>query len=174
VGIVARLDPIKDHATLFRAFARVRERFPDAELLCIGDGAERASLLRLATPGIRMLGERRDVPRLLRGLDLFVLPSKNEGIPYTVLEAMAAGLPVAASRVGGHPELVEEGVTGRLFPAGDDAALAEALGSYLAAPEERAAHGAAARARVERLFGTAGMVEAYERVWRATAEHIRA
>jgi len=173
VGIVARLDPIKDHKTLFLAFAKVRERFPDAALLCVGEGAEEKNLKRLATPGIHLLGERRDVPRILRGLDLFVLSSRNEGIPYTILEAMAAGLPMVATRVGGNPELVEEGVTGRLVPAGDPTALADALAAYLASPETRAAHGAAARERVHRLFGTDVMVRAYERAWRECARNLR-
>jgi sugar transferase (PEP-CTERM/EpsH1 system associated) len=172
VGIVARFDPIKDHPTLFKAFAKVRERFPRAHLLCVGDGIERPNLERLVTPGIRLLGERHDVPRILRGLDLFALVSRNEGIPYTILEAMAAGLPVVASRVGGNPELVEDGVTGSLFPAGDDAALADAIAAYLADPELRAAHGAASRASAVRRFGTGQMVRAYESVWRACAAHL--
>jgi sugar transferase (PEP-CTERM/EpsH1 system associated) len=169
VGIVARLDPIKDHPLLFRAFGRVRERFPGAELLCVGDGPERAALERLVAPGIRMLGERRDVPRLLRALDVFALVSRNEGIPYTILEAMAAGVPVVASRVGGNPEVVEDGVTGRLFPSGDEAALAEALSGYLAAPELRAAHAATARTRAQERFGLSAMIRSYEDLWRACA-----
>lgn len=173
VGIVARFDPIKDHPTLFRAFADVRKRFPKAELLCVGDGVERPRLEPLVTPGIHLLGERHDVPRILRGLDVFTLVSKNEGIPYTIIEAMAAGLPVVASRVGGNPELVEEGVTGRLFPAGDSAALADAIGAYLSDAEMRAAHGAAARASAVRRFGTEQMVRAYESVWRACAATAR-
>jgi sugar transferase (PEP-CTERM/EpsH1 system associated) len=171
VGIVGRLDAIKDHPTLFRAFAAVRERFPRAELLCVGEGAEEEALRKLAGPGIHMLGERHDVPRILRGLDVFALTSLNEGISNTILEAMAAGLPVVASRVGGNPELVEDGVTGTLFPAGDTAALAEAITSYLSAPERRAAHGAAARALVIGRFRTEGMVRSYESAWRACAAH---
>jgi sugar transferase (PEP-CTERM/EpsH1 system associated) len=173
VGIVARLDPIKDHPTLFRAFRHVRERVPQAVLLCVGDGAERENLRRIVTPGIRMLGERHDVPRILRGLDVSVLVSRNEGASYTILEAMAAGLPVVASRVGGNPELVIDGVTGGLFPAGDEAALADALVAYLVAPETRAAHGAAARERALRLYGTDEMVKAYEDTWRACAGEVR-
>jgi sugar transferase (PEP-CTERM/EpsH1 system associated) len=172
IGIVARLDPINDHPTLFRAFRRVRERVPQAVLLCVGDGPEREKLRGLVVPGIHMLGERHDVARILRGIDVSVLASRNEGASYTILEAMAAGLPVVASRVGGNPELVVDGVTGRLFPAGDDAALAEALVGYLKAPETRAAHGAAARERARGLYGTEEMVEAYENTWRTCAEHL--
>jgi len=173
VAIVGRLDAIKDHPTLFRAFAEVRKRIPRAELLVIGDGSEEERLRQLLVPGIRMLGLRSDVPRILRGIDVLALTSRNEGISNTILEAMAAGLPVVASRVGGNVELVEDGVTGRLFPAGDGAALAEALAFYLGSPERRAAHGAAARERVVRIFRIEAMVEAYERVWRDCAVHVR-
>jgi len=173
VGFVGRLDAIKDHPTLFRAFGKVRERFPKAELLCVGDGPVRAELEKALVPGIRLLGNRYDVPRILRALDLFVLTSRNEGISNTILEAMGAGLPVVASRVGGNPELVEDGVTGRLFPAGDAEAVAEAMTEYLGDPERRAAHGAAGRARVLRLFQTATMVRAYEECWRECARHLR-
>jgi sugar transferase (PEP-CTERM/EpsH1 system associated) len=172
VGFVGRLDLIKDHPTLFRAFARVRERFPHAELLCVGDGPDRAAIERELVPGVHLLGTRYDVPRIVRALDLFVLTSKNEGISNTILEAMASGLPVVATRVGGNPELVEDGTTGRLFPVGDVDALAKALSDYLAEPALRAAHGAAGRDRALRRFGTPAMVHAYEQVWRACAEHL--
>ncbi len=169
VAIVGRLDAIKDHPALFRAFAIVRERFPRAELLVVGEGSEEARLRELLVPGIHLLGQRDDVARILFGIDVLALTSRTEGISNTILEAMAAGVPVVASRVGGNVELVEEGVTGRLFPTGDVEALARALADYLGAPELRRAHGAAGRARARRLFRTEDMVEAYERVWRACA-----
>ncbi|WP_461395510.1 glycosyltransferase, partial [Deferrisoma sp.] len=109
------------------------------------------------------------VPEILRALDLFVLPSRNEGISNTILEAMATGLPVLATAVGGNPELVESGVTGTLVPPGDPAALARALEAYAAAPERRAAEGAAARTRALERFSIPAMVEGYEAVWRRVA-----
>ncbi|MFI5402340.1 MAG: glycosyltransferase [Planctomycetota bacterium] len=173
LGIIGRLDPIKDHPMLFQAFAEVRRRFPTAELLVVGDGPEAPNLRKLLTPGIRMLGERHDVSHILRGLDVYVLSSKNEGISNTILEAMAAGVPVVAGRVGGNVELVEDGVTGRLVPAGDVAAFAEAICAYLASPELRAADGAVAKDRAYKRFRVEVMVRTYENAWReCAAAHI--
>ncbi|MCK6459636.1 MAG: glycosyltransferase [Planctomycetes bacterium] len=166
---VGRLDPIKDHGTLFRAFARVRERFPEARLLCVGEGKDRARVEAAKGPGVHLLGNRTDVPRLLQAADVFALASLNEGISNTILEAMATGLPVVATRVGGNPELVVDGETGRLFTPGDDLALAEAVAGYLADPALRAAHGRAGRARCEERFGVDAMVRAYEAIWRSVA-----
>jgi len=167
---VGRLDPIKDHGTLFRAFARVRERFPEARLACVGEGKARAEVEKHAGPGVHLLGNRTDVARILQAADVFALASRNEGISNTILEAMATGLPVVATRVGGNPELIAEGETGRFFAPGDDAALAEALEGYLADPALREAHGRAGRARCEERFGVHAMVRAYEGVWRSVAE----
>jgi sugar transferase (PEP-CTERM/EpsH1 system associated) len=166
---VGRLDPIKDHGTLFRAFARVRSRFPEARLLCVGEGKGRARVEELKGPGVHLLGNRTDVARLLQASDVFALASLNEGISNTILEAMATGLPVVATRVGGNPELIAEGETGRFFAPGDDAALAAALLGYLADPALRRAHGLAGRARCEERFGVDAMVRAYEAVWRSVA-----
>jgi glycosyltransferase involved in cell wall biosynthesis len=110
---------------------------------------------------------RKDVVRLLQASDVFALASKNEGISNTILEAMAVGLPTVVSRVGGNPELVVEGETGRFFPAGDDAALAERILGYLADPALAAAHGRAGRERCQQRFSVDAMVRAYEEVWRS-------
>ncbi len=168
-GIVGRLDPIKDHETLFRAHTRLRESVPAAHLVCVGDGEERARLDAIAPPGVHMLGSRRDVPRVLAALDGFVLTSRNEGISNTILEAMAAGLPVIASCVGGNPELVLDGETGRLFTPGDVEGLAVLMGEYAASRALRRAHGDAGRERVRREFTIPAMVSRYEAVWRACA-----
>jgi sugar transferase (PEP-CTERM/EpsH1 system associated) len=172
VACIGRLDPIKDHPTLFKAFARVRERFPDAQLICVGYGhpPDREHIEGLKGPGVHVLGNRTDVVRLLQASDLFALASKNEGISNTVLEAMAVGLPVVVSRVGGNPELVVEGETGRLFERGNDAELASRMIEYLADPELRAAHGGAGRKRCVAGFSVDAMVRAYEGVWRSTRE----
>ena len=170
VGTVGRLDPVKDQAGLLEAFARVKGAHPEAVLLIAGDGPcrgeleARAAVLGLG-PGVRFLGETKEVPAVLRSLDVFVLPSIAEGISNTVLEAMATGLPVVATRVGGNPELVEEDVTGALIPPREPAALAAAIGGYLGEPARRFAHGAAGRRRALERFDLAGMVSAYRELY---------
>ena len=164
VGTVGRLDPVKDQASLLEAFARVAG--PDAVLVIAGDGACRDALhAQAAALGlgdrVRFLGERRDVARVLQSFDLFVLPSLGEGISNTILEAMATGLPVVATRVGGNPELVDDGVTGQLVPRQAPEVLAKAIGEYLRDPARRKDHGARARARAIRLFSLSAMREAY-------------
>jgi sugar transferase (PEP-CTERM/EpsH1 system associated) len=159
VGILGRLDPIKDHATLFDAFERFRSRRPDARLLVVGEGPERSKLEALAGAGVSFLGNRLDAPAILRALDVFVLPSLNEGISNTILEAMASG----------NPELVLDGVTGTLIPPRDPATLAACLWRYASEPELRRRHGAAGRARVVEAFGVSEMVARYEAVYRRVA-----
>jgi sugar transferase (PEP-CTERM/EpsH1 system associated) len=173
VACVGRLDAIKDHPTLFRAFARVRQRFPDAHLVCVGQGSERERLEALKGPGVLLLGNRTDVVRLLQASDVHALASSNEGISNTILEAMAVGLPLVVSRVGGNPELVVEGETGRLFDAGDEAALATRIVEYLSDPALRAAHGRAGRDRCLQRFSVDAMVSAYEAVWRSASAQAR-
>lgn len=129
---VARLDPIKDHATALRAMGRVVNQCKRARMLIVGDGPERASIERqLAAAGlnerVKMLGTRSDVRELLAAADCFLLTSVSEGIPVTLIEAMFARLPVVATNVGGIGEVVVDGETGFLAPAGDDAALAAAV-----------------------------------------------
>lgn len=179
VGAVGRLDPVKDHANLARAFAVAIARDPHLRetlrLVIVGDGPERARIERLlGEGGVRELawlaGERDDVPAILRGLDVFVLPSLGEGVSNTVLEAMASGLPVVATRVGANAELIEDGATGRLAPAADPVALAEALAIYAADPELAKAHGRAGRARAELRFSLERMVEQYHRLYLALVE----
>jgi sugar transferase (PEP-CTERM/EpsH1 system associated) len=166
VGTVGRLDPIKDHPSLLAAFARVRADEPGAVLLVVGDGPERERLAAAAGPGVRLLGSRTDVPALLRALDVFVLCSHNEGISNTLLEAMATGLPIVATRVGGNPELVRDGESGTLVPPAAPDALAAAMLRYRRDAALASAHGADARRDVVDRFGVAAMVRAYEAVWR--------
>lgn len=162
VGMVGRLDPIKDHLTLLRSFELLRGQAPDARLLVVGDGPERGRLEREAGAGVLFLGNRDDVPHVLKALDVFVLTSLNEGISNTILEAMAAGLPVVATRAGGNPELVLDKETGMLFPPGDVQALGRILETYLGSENLRLEHGRAGRDRVKREFTVQGMVDAYE------------
>ncbi len=161
VGTVGRLAAVKDQRTLVAAFARVVAArpglIPRLRLILVGDGALRGDLERQASSlGVGQLcwfaGGRDDVADLMRLLDLFVLPSLGEGISNTLLEAMATGLPAIATRVGGNPELVADGRTGALVPAGRPEELAQAMLRFLDDADLRARCGAAARAEVERRF----------------------
>lgn len=169
LGVVGRLDPIKDHPTLFRAFERAKQSVPEARLLVVGDGPERQRLQGMAGEGVLFLGNRTDVPRILRALDVFVLPSLNEGISNTILEAMACGVPVIATRVGGNSELVEEGKTGTLVPAGDCETLASVVTRYLNDPSLRRLHGSSGRVRACEHFTVEKMVHGYEEIYERAA-----
>ncbi len=170
IGTVGRIQAVKDQATLLRAFARVAASRPAARLIIAGDGPLLAELKNLTgSLGIAertaLLGASEQIPAVLSALDVFVLPSLNEGISNTILEAMASGLPVVASAVGGNVELVEDGVNGRLFAPGDVAALAAILAEYVAAPALRATHSAAARRVALDRFSLSAMVEGYAGVY---------
>ena len=171
LGTVGRLDPVKDHVGLVDAFARVAGECPAAILVLVGDGPCRSAVeARIAGHGVgdrvRLLGQRLDVPALLAGFDAFALPSRAEGMSNTILEAMAAGVPVVATRVGGSPEMVEDGVTGSLVPPGDPGRLAAALGRYAGDPHLRAIHGKAGRERVLAEFDLPRMAERYLHLYR--------
>lgn len=166
---VGRLQHPKDSATLLRAAARLGGR--DWRLELVGDGPDRPALeslhRELGLEGrVRFAGERDDVPELLSRAAVFVLSSRSEGMPLSVLEAMAAGLPVVASRVGGIPEQVADGVTGLLVPVGDAERLAEALRRLLDDPELRRSLGSAGRTRAEERFDLATFRAAHLDVYR--------
>jgi glycosyltransferase involved in cell wall biosynthesis len=166
---VGRLRPPKDFLTLVRAVAALEPG--SVRLRIAGDGPDRAALsaevARLGLDGVvELLGERHDVDELLAAADLLVLSSDSEGLPLSVLEAMAAGLPVVASAVGGVPELVRDGETGLLVPPGDPGALARALAGLVADPELRARAGAAGRRRAEREFSLDACRQAHVELYR--------
>lgn len=169
VGTVGRLQAVKDQLTLVRAFSLARQAGEGGRrlrLLIAGDGPLRAEVeAEIRAAGIGdvtwLAGERSDVPELMRALDVFALPSQAEGISNTILEAMASGLPVVATAVGGNAELVAEGETGALVPAQNPDAMARALLRYTEDAALRQAHGLAARKRVEQNFSIDGMVERY-------------
>jgi glycosyltransferase involved in cell wall biosynthesis len=176
VGTVGRLVPVKDHATLLHAVAHLASRGLCCDVVIAGEGPLRNATAALAGQlglgsRVQLLGHRPDVERVLAALDLFVLPSRSEGLSNTILEAMASRLPVVATRVGGAEELVDDGATGLLVPPAEPAALADALGRLLAAPARRQAMGAAARRRTEREFGLDGMIRAYQDLYMALGRH---
>lgn len=166
---VARLCEQKNQAALLESFARGPGQDPRARLLLVGEGPQRAALeaqvARLGLTNVRFLGARADIPALLAASDVFVLASRWEGNPLAVMEAMAAGLPVIASAVGGVPELIRHGDTGLLMPLGAVNAFATAMSRLLADRERREAMGQAARRHALRQFDTRLMVERYEALY---------
>ena len=174
VGWVGRMEAVKDPVTLARAFVRLLELMPEDKerlrLVMVGEGSLRASVRSLLkSAGVDrhawLPGNREDVPRLLRGMDLFALPSWMEGISNTILEAMATGLPIVATRVGGNPELVVDEVSGKLVPPKDPEAMARAMAFYVGDPGEMKNHGMEARLRIEKHFSLDVMVEKYLSVY---------
>jgi glycosyltransferase involved in cell wall biosynthesis len=170
VVVVANFLLYKGHEVFLDAWARVVARAPDAVALLVGDGPARGEIeARAAAAGLtgslRFLGSRLDVPDVLALADVLVHPSFEEGFCNAILEAMAAGKPVVATDVGGNPEAVVPGTTGLLVPAGDGAALAQALTSLLDRPEQLQALGRAGRCRVAEQFGLSVMVRRYESVY---------
>jgi glycosyltransferase involved in cell wall biosynthesis len=168
--MVGRLSPEKDVETLIRAADLAVRMDPSFHLEVAGNGVCLPGLRQLtAELGLsetaRFLGEVQDIPSLLSRASLFVLPSLTEGISLTLLEAMARGLPVVATQVGGNPEVIDDGLTGMLVPVQAPAALARALVALRRDPERSRQMGLAARARVERDFDVRQMVQAYESLY---------
>jgi sugar transferase (PEP-CTERM/EpsH1 system associated) len=173
-GTVGRMEAVKDPLNLARAFIKLLDMLPQhramLRLAMVGDGPLRPRVIDLLqSAGVRGLawvpGERNDIPAVMRGLDVFVLPSLGEGISNTVLEAMATGLPVIATRVGGNPELVNHGVTGTLVPPGDPDALAAVMRGYVLERGRIAQEGACARRIAVDRYGIDVMVRNYMRLY---------
>lgn len=168
---VARLDPLKDHTTAIRSVARVAPHRPDVRLVLVGCGPEEARIRELIhreglDRHVLLLGLRDDVARLLPAADLFFLTSVTEGIPVTLIEAMAAALPIVGTRVGGMGEVVEEGVTGLLAPAGDEVALAGCVLRMAGDIESAHRMGQLGRERARAMFSEDRMHEGYLRLYR--------
>ena len=178
VGIVARMAAGKGHLVLIDAFAVVLNTIPDALLLIVGEGALLPAIkARIKELGLERsvlaLGERQDVPAILAALDVFCLPSNTEGMPMTVLEAMAAGLPVVASRVGGIPEVVAEGRTGLMVTPRAVGELAAALLALASDPARAREMGRLGRKRLLEEFSLERALTAYEEVYREAADRRR-
>lgn len=175
VGTVARLHPSKSQEDLLRAFAIVRQRVPDAVLWLVGDGERRAALEREArrlgiVERVRMPGARLDVRDVLEAMDVFALPSRWEGMPNSLMEAMAAGRPVVASDIDGIRELIQHGETGWRVPPGNPDALAQTLLEVLADRPRAARVGRAARACIQERFSLDRMADAFARLYREGLE----
>jgi len=170
VGIVARLVPIKDVATFLRAVARARADVPGLVAVVVGDGEERRRLEEVTaalglTACCRFVGWRADIPEVLAALDVLALTSLNEGSPVSVIEGMAAGKAIVATNVGGVPDVVTDGVTGLLVPAGDAEAIGAAIGALLRDPARRASLGAAAARAVFPKYDAGRLVGDIERLY---------
>jgi sugar transferase (PEP-CTERM/EpsH1 system associated) len=176
VGSVGRLVPIKDHATLLKAAALLAARGVDVHVLLAGAGPELARYQELLSTSptlanrVSFLGARDDVYEVLNGMDVFVLPSLSEGMSNTLIEAMACGLPVLATRVGGNPEVVSSELSGSLFAPGDINGLAERLERLAQDADLRRNLGKAARQRAVSQFSLQSMVGNYKRLYLELAE----
>jgi L-malate glycosyltransferase len=171
IGVIARFHPVKDHTMLLHAFARVATAREDVDLLLVGDGPLRQPLTDLCrslaiSERVRFLGIRGDVPDILRALDVFALTSLSEAASLTLLEAMASGIPVVVTAVGGNPELVRAGVDGLHVPRGDDGATATAILQILGDPDLASRMGQAARERVVERYQLDATVRAYLKLYR--------
>jgi glycosyltransferase involved in cell wall biosynthesis len=174
VGImVARIDGRKGHGTLLKSLRALDDLGSTLKFWIVGDGSARAAAesqaaqLGLGHDRVRFLGRRSDVDRLLEGADFFVLPSDIEGLPLSILEAMAHSLPIVASNVGGVPEIIQDGINGLLVPAGDDVALASAIRRVTVDSVLRRRLGDAARERADTTFSLSTMVQKYDEVYDA-------
>jgi glycosyltransferase involved in cell wall biosynthesis len=171
IGIVGRLDMQKGFAYLIRALQTLHPSFPELRLLVVGEGPDRAKIEKLvAEQGlssvVTIAGQQVDMPAVYAGMDIFVLPSLNEGLPMTLLEAMAASKPVIATRVGAVPTVIADGETGVLIEPADSAALTRAIIELLNNPERCRLLAQNARAQVERNYTAAAMTERYRELYR--------
>jgi glycosyltransferase involved in cell wall biosynthesis len=174
VTTVARLDPVKDLGSLLDAFAFVRRRVPSARLVIVGDGPERQRLEARAeredlAGSVAITGYRSDVRALLPAADVYASSSISEGVSLTILEAMATGVAVVATSVGGTPEILSDGTGGLLVPSRDPVRMATAIVSLAKDPRRRSALAAAARRRLEASFTIDRMVDDYARSYRSLA-----
>lgn len=171
IGAVGRLDPIKKFDLLVEAFSRLKPVFPNVKLIIAGDGSDRMNITKKIAEknvheDVMLLGERNDLQDIYKIMDIFVLPSLNEGISNTILEAMASGLPVVATRVGGNPELVDHGETGLLVSHGSIDTIHNALNYYLEYPDMATHHGHMARMKTLKYFSLEKMVNTYNSIYR--------
>ena len=176
IGIVGRLTDQKGHVYLLRALPLLLTKSPALRCLVVGDGELREELQKFAvdlglTEHCLFLGVRHDIPEVLAAMDLLVLPSLSEGMPYVALEGMAMGKPVVATAVNGVPELIQDGVTGLLVPRKDPVALVKAIEIVLANPHVAASFGLAARRLVEQTYSTERWIDQMESLYESLVDH---
>jgi glycosyltransferase involved in cell wall biosynthesis len=172
VGFVGRLEPVKGPQFFVEAARRIHARLPRAKFLVIGDGSLRAKMERsVAEYGLALqfifTGWIEDAEKVFAALDVLLMPSVNEAVGRSALEAQAAGVPVVATRVGGVPEIVRDGVTGLLVEQGDTDAMAAAVLSLLEDPQRRQAMAEAARGWVDEKFSADAMVKGFTDLYRS-------
>lgn len=170
IGIVARLSPPKDHLLLIEAIAVLSATYPDIKLLIVGDGPLRSTIETYITSNhyenlVTMLGERKDIANILNALDLFALTSSSEGIPMTILEAMAASLPVIATNVGGIPQVVIDEKTGFLVADKDKNGLIEAIKKLIMQSQLRHKFGEAGYLFLKNNYSIKQVVDKYENAY---------
>jgi glycosyltransferase involved in cell wall biosynthesis len=175
IGGIGRLDPVKGYDSLIQVVARLVAEFPNVILALAGSGPDRERLNRIARESgiesrVRFLGFHADVRPVYQAFDVFAMPSLSEALPYAVLEAMASGLPVVGTIVGGVPEIIVPGETGLLVPPRDPNALAESLRILLRDAGLRARMGTAGRERVMRHFHERDMVRRTMDLYRSMVE----
>ncbi|MEW5977984.1 MAG: glycosyltransferase [Acidobacteriota bacterium] len=174
VGSVGRLDPVKNFCGLIRAMARLSRRDRPTRLVIAGEGPDRSRIEQLLQqerldPVPLLLGYRRDVAELYGLFDIFVLNSHAEGMSNTALEALASGLPVVATNVGGNPEIVQNGVCGCLVPVDDEGSLARAIQDYATDVDKRLRHGQGARQLALQRHSLHSMVRRYVELYESCA-----
>lgn len=174
IATVARFHPVKDHESLIRAFSQLSNQYADVDLLLVGDGELReksASLVKvLQVEGrVKFLGIRSDVPDILQAVDMFALTSLCEAASLTLLEAMAAGLPVVVTDVGGNPEIVRQTIDGYLAPRQDVPAIAEALQKLLEDPQRAKDMGTSGRERVREHYTLNRTIDRYHQLYQRLA-----
>jgi len=170
IGTVGNLFAVKGQTYLLKACKALADAYPNIALLIAGEGEELSSLRKEASDlgiadNVKFLGFRSDVPSLLQAMEVFVLPSLSEGLPLSLLEALALQKPVVATNVGGIPEIVQDGLAGFLVPPGSPEALAERILLLLRSPATADRFGKAGRRRVEEAFDVAKMIEEYQSLY---------
>ena len=178
LGVVGRLEEQKGHRFLLAALPELAREIPELHVILVGEGRQGESLRRQAEelgvgPLVRFLGTRRDLPHLLKAMDLFIQPSLWEGLPLALLMAMGAGLPVVGTQVSGISEIIEDGVNGQLVPPGDSQALAAAVAEMYRQPELRARMGKAARETVTESYSHEAMLQRLEGIYLKITEKKR-